>query len=307
MTDKMRLLLISAMYENGGNVTHRLFDGHPRMLVYPFESQLGTRYVVDHLSSLFPVKYRWPRFLLGSTPEEDYEAIIDEECKVRSKTPRVSKFRHAPFDLDDRRRREEFVRLVGSEPRTTGGNVAAFFQATFASWENLARSGEETVWVGYSPVVVVDTERIIRDMADSLVLHIVRNPFSAYADTKKRPVPLSPAAYMAGWTFCQGQALIFRELFPGRVELLRYEDIIADPLGTLGDYCHRIGLDRSDTLGRPSWNGAPLTEVYPWGTIRLPDEETNRETACELSPPEIAEIGARAGPYLNLLGYEDFI
>ena len=36
------------MYENGGNTTHRLLDGHPQMFVYPFESQLGTRLVADH-------------------------------------------------------------------------------------------------------------------------------------------------------------------------------------------------------------------------------------------------------------------
>ena len=36
------LVMISAMYENGGNTTHRYLDGHPELLVYPFESQLGT-------------------------------------------------------------------------------------------------------------------------------------------------------------------------------------------------------------------------------------------------------------------------
>ena len=43
-----RLLMIGAMYENGGNTTHRFLDGHPQLYVYPFESQLGTRLVNDH-------------------------------------------------------------------------------------------------------------------------------------------------------------------------------------------------------------------------------------------------------------------
>ncbi len=72
MTDSFRLLILSAMYENGGNTTHRLLDGHPQMFVYPFESQLGTRLVADALSSTFPVKYRWPVFDMTSTPEADY-------------------------------------------------------------------------------------------------------------------------------------------------------------------------------------------------------------------------------------------
>ena len=81
-----RLIMISAMYENGGNTTHRFLDGHPELAVYPFESQLGTRFVNDHLSSMFPVKYRWPAFALDATPYQDYKAIIDEEGKVRART-----------------------------------------------------------------------------------------------------------------------------------------------------------------------------------------------------------------------------
>ena len=56
MASEFRLLMLGAMYENGGNTTHRFLDGHPGLLVYPFESQIGTRLVGDALSSMFPVK-----------------------------------------------------------------------------------------------------------------------------------------------------------------------------------------------------------------------------------------------------------
>jgi len=46
MTDDFCLPMKGAMYENGGNTTHRLLDGHPELYVYPFESQLGTRHVI---------------------------------------------------------------------------------------------------------------------------------------------------------------------------------------------------------------------------------------------------------------------
>src|SRR5262249_30896508 len=77
MSNDFRLLMIGAMYENGGNTTHRLLDGHRELFVYPFESQIGTRWVNDHLASMFPVKYRWPVFALDATPAEDFHAIID--------------------------------------------------------------------------------------------------------------------------------------------------------------------------------------------------------------------------------------
>src|SRR5436190_24350804 len=126
MMDDFKLLMIGAMYENGGNTTHRFFDGHPQMFVYPFESQLGTRLVMDPLSSLFPVKYRWPVFALDATPREDFAAIIDEETKVRARTPQVSKFRHVPFNFSDDERCEIFQSYLAQTRRSRAANVEAF-------------------------------------------------------------------------------------------------------------------------------------------------------------------------------------
>jgi hypothetical protein len=123
MNSDFRLLMIGAMYENGGNTTHRFLDGHPEMFVYPFESQIGTRYVGDALSSVFPLKYRWPVFPLDGCARDDFNAIIDEEAKVRARTPHVTslaQFNEKPVNLWS-----PFVvactlrpaRLAGREPR----------------------------------------------------------------------------------------------------------------------------------------------------------------------------------------------
>jgi len=302
-----RLLMIGAMYENGGNTTHRFLDGHPQMFVYPFESQLGTRLVTDHLTSTFPVKYRWPVFPLDGTPAGDYRMIIDEEGKVRSRTPFVSKFRDYPFGLSDDDRQRRYVEFVNETGRSTGNNVAAFFRATFEAWTDVQRSGREVVYVGYSPIVVVDAERILRDLPNAHVLHIVRNPWSAFADTSKRPVPLSLEDYLLGWVLNQQHALMFKALHPDRIHVLRIEDVMANPKKELGGLCGTLGLEVTDTLSRPSWNGRTLEQVYPWGTIRTPTLEANRATAMELSPSQRDEIRVRAGSLLDDLDYRTFI
>ena len=76
------LALISAGFEHGGNVTHRHLDGHPDLLVYPFESQLGNREFNDFLASVERVQYRYPEFPEGLSASELYESIIDEEMKT---------------------------------------------------------------------------------------------------------------------------------------------------------------------------------------------------------------------------------
>ncbi len=307
MTDRFRFLLLSAMYENGGNTTQRLLDGHPQMFVYPFESQLGTRLVNDALASVFPVKYRWPVFDLEGSPETDYHAIIDEECKVRARTPSVSKFRNASFDFSDEERKTIYLAHVARSGRSRASNVEAFFRGTFEAWKNYRRTGQESVYVGYSPIVIVDAEKVLSDLPDAHVLHVVRNPWSAYADTKKRPVPLSLSSYLLGWTLNQYHALLFRERHPGRVHVVRFEDVIAGPRDALREVCVALGVEVAASLQHPTFNGEPLAEVYPWGTIRSATPEANRATALELSREEREEVRLRARPYLEPFGYEDFV
>jgi hypothetical protein len=299
--------MIGAMYENGGNSTHRFLDGHPQMFVYPFESQLGTRLVNDHLASMFPVKYRWPAFALDATAYHDYKAIIDEEGKVRSRTPHVSKFRHEPFEMDDDERCAIYERIAAELGRSRRNNVEAFFRATFEAWKDYRRSGREALYVGYSPIIGIDADKILADMPDAHVLHVVRNPWSAYADTKKRPVPLSLEHYLLGWTLNQYHALLYREQYPGRMHVLRIEDVLADPYATLSGLCRKLGLDAADSLRYPSWNGKRLEEVFPWGTIRTATTEANEAAAAELTAAERAEIRQRTWQYLEPLGYADFI
>lgn len=307
MSEDFRFLMIGAMYENGGNTTHRHLDGHPGLFVYPFESQIGTRLVNDMLSSTFPVKYRWPVFDRSATPAQDYHAIIDEECKVRSRTPFVSKFRDEPFDFSDDERRDLFAAAVEGSERSRGDNVAAFYRATFEAWKDFDRSGEEQVYVGYSPIVTVDAERILEELPQAHFLHVVRNPWSAYADTKKRPVPLSLANYMLGWALNQHFALQVRRRYPDRFHLVRIEDVMADSVATLGPVCEALGLQSDAALEAPSWNGRRLEEVYPWGTIRLATTEQNLATARELGADEQGEIAARSAPFAEILGYGRYL
>ena len=303
-----KLVMLSAMFENGGNTTHRFLDGHPELFVYPFESQLGTFLVNDYLVSLYPHRYRWPEFGLAGTPEGDYRAIIDEECKVRARVPHVSKFRHWRFDFSDDERRERYLDLVARMGgRSRANNVEAFFRSTFLAWRNRKASGREHVYVGYSPIVVLDTEKILEDFPNAHVVHVARNPWSAYADTRKRPVPQGLARYMHGWCLNQYFALMYERMFPGRVHVVRLEDTLANPMRTLGGLCEKIGVKPAKTLKRTTWNGQLLRTLYPWGTVRTPTPEANRKTALELSDSDRAEVRIRAKPFLEILKYDRFL
>lgn len=301
---RFQLIMISAMYENGGNTTHRMLDGHPELYVYPFESQLGTSFVSDYLTSFVPFKYRWPEFPMTGTPEQDYEAFFDEEMKTLLRVPSRSKFKDAGLELSEAKRRQTFLSLLEGRPRTRANIVAAFFESTFAAWKNLNRSGRERAYLGYSPVMVLDTEKIFQDFPEGHVVHVVRNPWSGYADTKKRPFPLSLQRYAWTWNVSQHMALTYAERFPANFHVLRFEDMIADPKAQLSALCQRLGLSYSETLLYPSWNGRRLESVYPWGTIVTPTPEANIATKNELSEAETDQMRSLTSVMLKLLGYD---
>lgn len=301
---RLNFIMISAMYENGGNTTHRMLDGHPELHVYPFESQLGTGQVSDFLLSLVPYKYRWPEFpLTAGDVLADYEAFFDEELKTLLRVPGRSKFRDAGIQMDEAERRRLFAEWMSDKPRTRANIVDAFFHSTFGAWKNLNRSGKETAYLGYSPVIGLDGDRMMRDFPEGHVIHVVRNPYSGYADTKKRPFPLSLARYSLTWSLMQQFALTYNEKFPKNFHIVRFEDLVADPRRVMTDLCGKLGLSFSETTLYPSWNGTKLESVFPWGTIRTPTTEANLATMNELSQAEHDEMASLTGVMRRVLGY----
>jgi len=303
-----RLIMLSSGFENGGNVTHRFFDGHPELFVYPFESQLGTRSTHDFLSSIERFQYRYPEFDMEGTPAEDYEAFFDEELKTYLRTTRRSKFKNCGIEMQERDRVDRFVEILRDKPRTRGNIVGAFFEATFDAWTNYQRSGRNHVYVGYSPAIGIDGDRILTDFPAGHVVHIIRNVFSAYADTKRRPFPLPLRRYVLTWNLYHHFALMNHHRYPDRFHLLRYEDLVSDPKAALAPICEKVGIDFADTMTYPSFNGRDISDsVYPWGTIVKATPEANVATMNELPQAEFDEIRAVSTEMLRAFEYDSLM
>jgi hypothetical protein len=300
----MKVIMLSAMYENGGNTTHRLLDGHPELFVYPFESQVGTGAANDFLTSYVPIRYRWPEFGADVDAGTAYEMFWDEELKTLLRVPGRSKFRECGLKMDEKKRKAAFAEFARGKPANRATFVEAFFKSTFDTWENVNRTGKEKAYVGYNPVQVFDTDKILADFPDGHVIHVARNPYSGFADTVKRPFPLSLKRYAWTWNLCQHFALTYQEKYPDRFHLVRFEDIVADTPKVMDALAKRLGLAPSEKTHYPSFNGVKLEEVYPWGTIRTPTPEANMATANELDAKQKAEMKAETLVMQRLLGYD---
>lgn len=282
------LALISAGFEHGGNVTHRHLDGHEDLLVYPFESQLGNREFNDFLSSVERVQYRYPEFPEGLTPSELYESIIDEEMKTFLRKRNGSKFKDADLIMDEKVRKSRFIELLGQSPFTRAKAIEAFFRSTFDSWENCSTSiTEKSIYVGYSPAIGIDAGRIIRDFPNVKIIHIIRNPFSAYFDTKRRPFPQPILKYLITWNIYHSTVEIFAKMHPANLKIFRYEDLVSNKRLFMQEVSEFLEINFSETMLYPSWNGKELTgDIAPWGTVLRSSEEYNKNIIDSLSEEE---------------------
>lgn len=304
---KFNLIMISAMYENGGNTTHRHLDGHPELFVYPFESQVGTGVNNDYLSSYVPIRYRWPEFPIESDASSDYEAFWDEELKTYLRAPGRSKFRDCGLEMNESARKSRFIEIAESLGRSRANLVEAFFRSTFDTWSNYNTTGRERFYVGYNPVQVLDTEKILSDFPDGHVIHVVRNPYSGFADQFRRPFPPSLNRYAHTWAYAQTLALTYREKYKGHFHILRFEDLVADKEKAVGELLDGIGLERSEKSLYPSFNGVELKNIVPWGTIRTATAAENVATANELSAEQKKAVAEITMLPHRIFGYDKFL
>lgn len=305
--NNFNLVMVSAGFEHGGNVTHRHLDGHPDLLVYPFESQIGNHSFNDFLSSVERVQYRYPEFPEGLTPVELYEQFIDEEMKTFLRKKNGSKFKDVDLRLVESNRLMAFERLLGDAPFYPRRKVIeAFLRATFDAWENYYTTPRDgMIYVGYSPVIGIDADRIVKDFPDVRIMHIVRNPFSAYRDTKCRPFPQPLNRYLVTWNIYHSTVEMYARMYPKNVRLFRYEDLVDDKERFMRDVATFIGVPYADTMCYPSWNGVEIKDnIAPWGTVLKSTREYNEKIIEELSEAERLQIVHGTSALARHFGYD---
>ena len=290
--NNFNLVMISAGFEHGGNVTHRHLDGHPDLLVYPFESQLGNRNFNDFLTSLERVQYRYPEFPEGLSAIEIYEQIIDEEMKTFLRKRNGSKFKDVDLILNETDRINAFIKYLGKPPHFRRQIIESFFRCTFDSWENYhTKIKPSMLHVGYSPSIAIDSDRMIKDFPDIKILHIIRNPLSAYCDTKRRPFPQTLNRYLITWNVYHSTAEMFAKMYPDNVKIFRYEDLVADKKSFMENVSSFIGIDFNETMLYPSWNSIEIKDtIAPWGTVLKSTLEYNSQIIDELNDIEKKQI-----------------
>ena len=186
MTQSLPLVLVSQIQRSGGSMMAQLFDGHPELLVHPFEIHIGS-----------PQKWDWPAFTLQEPPQDWfaflYEKKLEEFVSKGYSKPGSNKYTVKeifPFDFSLEKLRNRFLSLCAEKApiQTQRQILDAYFQAFFEAWQNHQRSGRERFVAGFTPRVVMYrpcVDRFFADYPDGKLISLVRDPCSWYASTAR--------------------------------------------------------------------------------------------------------------------------
>ncbi len=105
------LILISQLPRSGGSLLCQLFDGHPQLLVYPWEMSIG-----------YPAKINWPTLDPRAAPDHLFATLFHTDLaylakkgyRKSGKAKRAQK--RLKFDYSPVEHYENFVRLLAREP-----------------------------------------------------------------------------------------------------------------------------------------------------------------------------------------------
>lgn len=291
----------------GGNNLQRHLDGHPNLLVYPFESQLGTKYSSHCLNEYYHFRYSWPVIPSNASVEDSFHLFYDEEMKTYCNTKERSKFRDCGAEINAEVRLQVYKKLMDRVEINNRNCIEAYFKSLISAWRNIRLlERKDTFFVGYCPLIGVEADKIFKDFPDSHIIHVIRNPFSGYADTKKRPYPLSLEKYCQGYNILNVSAYTYSLKYPENFHIIRTEDFLTDKKKALEPILNNIGIDWEDTCLYPSFNSEKLNSLPPWGQFNSFSSEQNEKARKQLTEDEIDRIHIEVPLVLDTF-YTDYI
>lgn len=305
------LIMISSEMEHTGTITTRRFDGHPQCLAFPFEYQTGTKYSRNvMIPQIHPVRYGYAAFPEGTSYERAYDLMWNEELKCRLRTPERSKFRDVDIDMNEADLKREYLGYCSNlhDTNTFRGVVfESLLRASMDVWRNHVKPSDPRWHIAYNPGQVADTDALLSDFPSAHVIHVIRNPFSAYADYLTRPYPQQILEeYCLAYNVAHMLAANYTVKYPN-FHVVRAEDLMADAKGTLGPILSKIGMQWDDALLKPSFNGKDLSDhLPPFGAVRQPTTEYNDSQAASLSSDIRARIAAECALLIDTFDYARF-
>jgi hypothetical protein len=295
------LALVSQVQRSGGTLLSQLFDGHPQVHAHPGELHIG------------PGKSHWPEIRLDETPEQWFDRLFERitlefvEAGYSKTAPgarEAGTFDVFPFRFDPERQRRIF--LAEAERAASRRDVLdAYMTSYFNAWLDNANLGGAKRWVtAFSARLAMnkpDLAGFLEDYPDGRLLTIVREPRGWFESSRRysdRYEDVDRA--VKTWRRSTRSSLDAKKRYGDRVFVLPFERLVRDTEATMRSLCAYLGLDFSDELSTPTFNGRPIRadssrSVESYGVVqdRAEPPPLDAETVATIEAGT-AELYARA-------------
>lgn len=292
---KEPMLLVTQAPRSGGTLLSQLFDGHPQCHAHPFELAIGR-----------PDKSHWPSLDLSRDSAALYRDLREKVAirafltgyrkrgKCRENKPDIF-----PFLLLPELQEAIFEDQLPEPGRTQREALDAYLTSYFNAWLDYQslRAGPKRWVTAFVPRLLTRADSLARFFADypqGRIVTIVRDPrtwfVSARLHNQRVYGELDRAIEV--WRESALASLAARDRHGARVIVLSYEDIVTRSRETLWSLADAVGIERSEALLTPTFNGRPIraNSSFAVGTSYGILAEAARRHEDILTPAESTRI-----------------
>jgi len=296
--ETLRPLFIRGFPKSGTTFILNLLDGHPAISALPGDAKLLRS--ADQLADLSRpeaaqrLRERWiqslvtptglPPFWVFGRGHEPYREFLD--------------YLDYWLDRTDHPRR-----------RLMHPVAYAYFCA------NPRRSPQTRFWAEKTPALTLDVPEVLELYPNARFVQILRNPLASIAALKSMTEArgrrfgtyhlISNAQYLR--QYFRDVKVYLKRLEPLRYVVLRYEDILADPVAAMSAMADRLGIPYHKALVTPTVNGRSSTPNSAYAKNRLRGRvqtESLEKWRERLSRPAVAQVVDILGEEAEALGYD---
>jgi hypothetical protein len=284
---RLPLIYISQPPRCGGTITRNLFDGHPQLLVYPYELSWEKK------------GYHWEDDLA-----QDRATLLRLRDQWLTHAINHGFDKSIPFDFNRPLQEKIFLALPGGH--SAREVLQAYLDSFFQAWRNFQnREGEKAYYLAFCPwndILPDRVDRFFQQFPDGYRLHIVRDPRAWWASEKhydEREKGMEK--YLESrWLPATEHGVQLAHRYPDRYLLVSYEEMILQPEKTLRAICPAVGIDFHPILLSPTINSVPRVANSSHGLQRTQiDSSSLDKWQQKLSREEIDYLTQKTGPMLE--------
>jgi hypothetical protein len=188
-----------------------------------------------------------------------------------------------------------------------GPDERALLKGLIAIWHDLRRlgTGQERHWVEKTPKSERWAGLLDRWFGGrAIFLHILRDPRDNFVAYRRSHPRVGPLGFANRWRYSAALGIRNAARLPN-YHLLRYEDLVLEPVAVMGRVAGLIGILPDPVLYTPTKNGRSWggnsSEAVAFSGISASQVGKHR---TQLSRGEISAIERLTGPYIAQFGYE---